>query len=305
MTKKILVVDDNQVLLKFVRNVLEREGHEVQTAGNGLEALHLIPVFLPDILIVDLVMPKIGGDRLCRTVRKMDGMENCRIIILSAALAEIEFELADICADAFIAKSPFPQMAKHILEALAMVAARPEKGKAQTIIGRESVHARRMTRELLRRNQHLNAILDSMVDEIVETCDGRIVYANPAAIQFFGLPEEKLLAADPAGLLSPKVRSRFRTLLAKDGRTVSTLGQRAPIPVNERFVTIKRLPIMDRRQHLRHAYRRRHRAHPARNAVAPLPEDGGHRHHHQRRSPQLSQHPVHHPDEQRAPAAWP
>jgi PAS domain S-box-containing protein len=243
MTKKILVVDDNQVLLKFVRNLLEREGFEVQTAEDGLAALNLVPSFLPDFLIVDLVLPKISGDKLCRTVRKMERMQDCAIIVLSAALAEIDTDPIDICADAYIAKSSFPQMANHILDALARLAAPHTADEAKLVMGIESVHARRLTRELLARNHHLSAILDSLTDEIVEICEGRIVYANHAALRFLGLPEEELLTTDPTELFNPKVRPRVRAMLANGGKGICTLGKRSPVQLNDRMVTIKRVPI--------------------------------------------------------------
>jgi PAS domain S-box-containing protein len=243
MTKKILVVDDNQVLLKFVRNVLEREGHEVQTAGNGLEALNLVPAFLPDFLIVDLVLPKISGDKLCRAVRKMEGMQDCAIIVLSAALAEIDYDPIEIGADAFIAKCPFPEMAKHVLNALSKLSDQVPADGDQQIMGLESIHPRRMTRELLSRNRHLTAILDSMTDEIVEVCEGRIVYANHAALRLLGLTEEKLLTTDLTELFSSQVKPRVRAMLTNGGKGVCTLGKRSPVQLNDRLVTIRRVPI--------------------------------------------------------------
>ena len=67
--KKVLVVDNNPVLLKAMSAILAREGCEVETAGNGLNALEVLETFTPDIVFTDLVMPLIGGDQLCRIIR--------------------------------------------------------------------------------------------------------------------------------------------------------------------------------------------------------------------------------------------
>jgi len=69
MTLKILVVDNHPMILKLLANFLEKEGHEVMTASDGLAALSVLEVYAPDIIFVDLVMPNIGGDKLCRIIR--------------------------------------------------------------------------------------------------------------------------------------------------------------------------------------------------------------------------------------------
>jgi len=61
MKKKILVVDDDRVMLKFISKLLTREGHEVVTAEDGFAALTLLATFTPDIIFFDLIMPKIDG----------------------------------------------------------------------------------------------------------------------------------------------------------------------------------------------------------------------------------------------------
>ena len=243
MAEKILIVDDNLVLLKFVRNLLEGKGYEIQTAEDGFAALDLLADFVPDIMIVDLIMPKIGGDKLCQIVRKMQGMQHCWIIVLSAAMAEIEFDPTKIGADTCIAKGPFAQMAQHILDAVGKATTPGKSAGEQKIVGIESLYVRQMTKELLSRNRHLRTILESMAEGIVEIFDGRIVYVNAAAINLFDMPEEQLLTADPAELFSKERRSQVRALLTANPNTVRILGQRTPIDLNNRLVTIKRLPV--------------------------------------------------------------
>ena len=88
MNKKILVVDDNRQMLEFMTHLLEGEGHQVITSEDGFSALDLLTTFTPDIIFVDLVMPKIGGDKLCQIVRKMEHLQNCYIVLVSAAAAD-------------------------------------------------------------------------------------------------------------------------------------------------------------------------------------------------------------------------
>jgi len=72
--KKILVVDNDPVVLRLMTNFLEKKGHQVLTAKDGLFALDVLKTHTPDVMFIDLVMPNIGGEKLCRIVRSMPGM---------------------------------------------------------------------------------------------------------------------------------------------------------------------------------------------------------------------------------------
>ena len=115
MLTKILVVDDHKLMLKLMGDLLEKEGHEVATAEDGFSALDILTSFIPDIMFVDLVMPRIGGDKLCQIVRKMPDLNDCKLVVVSGAFAEPEFDFTSIDADASIAKGPFEAMRKHVL----------------------------------------------------------------------------------------------------------------------------------------------------------------------------------------------
>ena len=95
MKKKIMVVDDDRVMLKFVTKFLTREGHEVMTAEDGFAALNLLADFSPDIIFFDLIMPKIDGGKLIQIVRSMPQLKDCSLVIISAAVAEIDFDFQE------------------------------------------------------------------------------------------------------------------------------------------------------------------------------------------------------------------
>ena len=62
--KKILVVDNDKLVLEFMNDVLSEQGHEVVTAEDGLAALDILKTYIPDVMFIDLVMPKINGEQL-------------------------------------------------------------------------------------------------------------------------------------------------------------------------------------------------------------------------------------------------
>jgi len=243
MKKQILVVDDNRVMLKFVTSLLEREGHEVLTAEDGFAALDLLTGFVPDILFVDLIMPKIGGDKLCKIVRKMAHLKHCYLVVVSAAVAEMDFDYMALGADTCIAKGPFPTMAKNILTAIEESNAPSRLDKPKAIKGLDEVYARRMTKELLSRNLHLETILESISEGILEVYSDRVVYANASATNLFKLPQEKLLAANPIELFDPKVRPQIQQQLQPVADDAKESNKYQPVKLKGRLVTIKNLPV--------------------------------------------------------------
>jgi CheY-like chemotaxis protein len=67
---RILVVDDNQDSTKSLAKLLELDGHETMTAHDGLEAVQAAEAFRPDLVLLDIGLPKINGFEACRRIRK-------------------------------------------------------------------------------------------------------------------------------------------------------------------------------------------------------------------------------------------
>jgi twitching motility two-component system response regulator PilH len=66
----VLVVDNDSMYLSFLNDFLCKQGYRVVEAADGQEALHIIDQNRPDLIITDLVMPNIGGERLIEEIRK-------------------------------------------------------------------------------------------------------------------------------------------------------------------------------------------------------------------------------------------
>ena len=84
---KILVVDDDQDIVYMIKSVLEKKGYEVQTASDGEEALKLVKINVPDLMIADLSMPVMDGWRLSMKVRQDERCKDLVIIVLSGLIA--------------------------------------------------------------------------------------------------------------------------------------------------------------------------------------------------------------------------
>ena len=116
--KRILVIDNHPVMLKYMTNLLEREGHQVKTAEDGLSALDILETYVPDIIYCDMVMPRIDGEKLCRIVRSMPALKDVFFVIVSGIASEAEIDFRGFGADLCIAKGPFNVMSEHVLNVL-------------------------------------------------------------------------------------------------------------------------------------------------------------------------------------------
>jgi len=101
---RILVVDDELSIIKFLRANLEAKGYEVLAAVNGAEALQTFEMESPDLVILDIMMPKVDGFEVCRRLREWSQIP---IIMLSARGDESDkVKCLDLGADDYITK-PF------------------------------------------------------------------------------------------------------------------------------------------------------------------------------------------------------
>lgn len=92
MTKRILVVDDDENIRTALRHSMEGEGHEVATAGDGEEALSKIEQVQPDLILLDVTMPGRDGYDVCQTLRGNPATSTIKIIMLSVKGRGIDVE---------------------------------------------------------------------------------------------------------------------------------------------------------------------------------------------------------------------
>ena len=83
-TKKILIADDEPDILEILKFNLEAEGYLVKTAKNGIEAIELVKSFLPNLIILDVMMPGKTGIEVCEELRATPSFKNTLIIFLTA-----------------------------------------------------------------------------------------------------------------------------------------------------------------------------------------------------------------------------
>ena len=111
--KKVLVADDNGIILKTVSKVLKSKNYITITAENGLEALRLATEEKPDLIITDLLMPKMDGITLIKKLKDQSSTRDIPIMMLTAKdEVDTEVEGIDAGADDYLTK---PVNAKRLL----------------------------------------------------------------------------------------------------------------------------------------------------------------------------------------------
>jgi len=103
----ILVVEDSITQQEMIKDLLEGSGLEVTVAGNGIEALKLIQGHPPDLVLLDIVMPKMNGYEVCRRIKSNSSTQNLPVVMCSSKGEEFDrYWGMKQGADAYIAK-PF------------------------------------------------------------------------------------------------------------------------------------------------------------------------------------------------------
>ncbi|MFC1523313.1 response regulator [Thermodesulfobacteriota bacterium] len=249
MKKKVLVVDNNRVILRLVSRFLEKQGYDVKTAEDGLQALKTLHHFIPEIMFIDLIMPKINGEKLCRIIRKMPECDDVSLIIISAVAREDKVDYLSFGADACIAKGPFKDMQGHILTVLDLIDNKNIESLAGEILGLEGIYERGVTKELLTTNRHFEMALDNMADGFLEmTADTSIIYANRAASELLGVSEERLLSSSLAEFFTPEQHQLIKNYIALLEDRIVEIGSDDPILLNENYLHIKLVPFVDNNQ---------------------------------------------------------
>ena len=106
--KKIFIAEDDQHFCELYQMALGTEGYEVSCANTGRDALNMIPMESPDLIILDVMMPEVDGYEVCRTLREMPQFALTPIIMLTALSTDDEkIKGYNVGADDYLTK-PFP-----------------------------------------------------------------------------------------------------------------------------------------------------------------------------------------------------
>lgn len=117
--QKILIVDDESDILEFLTYNLKKEGYEVHTASNGREGLELAQKLIPQLIVLDIMMPEMDGVEVCRRIRTIPELDKSVIAFLTAKNEDLsQINALEVGGDDYITKPIKPQVFASRIKAL-------------------------------------------------------------------------------------------------------------------------------------------------------------------------------------------
>ena len=134
--QKILVVDDEGDILEFLKYNLSKEGYNVRTANDGIKGVEVAKSFKPNLILLDIMMPKQDGVETCRQMREIPEIANSFVIFLTARSEEYSEVVAfDMGADDYITKPIKPRALVSRINALFRRKSKKKKESNKITIG--------------------------------------------------------------------------------------------------------------------------------------------------------------------------
>jgi len=202
---KILVIDDNVDFIDSMKRLLSKEPYQVEVAFNGENGLQMVDAHLPDLVLLDVVMPGIDGYEVCRRIKGNPKYSGIFVVIFSGQKTSSDDQVGAIegGADGFILR---PVSNRELLARI--------QGFIRII---------RSERVLRTSEQRYRSLFENAIEGIYQTTvEGRYIQVNPSFARMFGFdsPEEMKHAIKDIGkqlYVHPGDRERLKKLLKKHG----------------------------------------------------------------------------------------
>ena len=211
----ILIVDDLGANRKLLRAQMESEGHAVWEAADGVDALEHLRRDPLDVVISDILMPRMDGYRLCHEIRKNADLKNLPVIIFTATYTSpADEKLAlDVGADKYLNK---PASVEVLSAALREVVAKAHGAPRPAALPEVDVlqeYSRRLVTKLEQKNLELliqTTALEHAADAVIITdLGGVVLWANAAFTVLTGYSQAEILGQTPRLVKSGQHGPRF------------------------------------------------------------------------------------------------
>ena len=233
--KRVLLIDDDLQFLQAMTRELLSHGYRVDEAADGLQGIGKAMLEPPDIAVVDLIMPRVGGGEVVSFFRQNPYLAHTPIVLLSGVLLESAPEVDAIDADVVLTKGPLADTGRLLIDALARLGAGSRRAKQ--VVTQPGIHERRQVVELLRVKSDLGSVLEGAAAGIIELDGaGRVAYANARAEQLLGIGRASLLGADILSVFPRSSAAGFQTLLSRFDADTGPASRAMTSAIEERTV---------------------------------------------------------------------
>ncbi|WP_446011549.1 response regulator [Candidatus Electrothrix sp.] len=196
----ILIVDDQPVNLKILLSFLQKQDFELRVLQSGVQALALLEETIPDIILLDVMMPDLDGFETCRRIKADERFVDIPVIFMTA-LDTVEDKVTGFKAGGvdYITK-PFQQ-----LEVLIRI-------NTHINLRKKAQKLKETQEELLLQKNKLEALIHSIPDPIyIKDVDNKYIGCNQAFEKVSGRKEQDIVGQEDTAIFSPEVAASFRT----------------------------------------------------------------------------------------------
>ncbi len=212
---KVLLADNDRLIRETVGDFLRSLKYKVYLAEDGLEAVRLTRKVRPACVILDVIMPKLDGSRVCRVLRHDPRLQEIAIIILSGLSPRDFRTFAGLSGDVYVAKGFLPTVCDNIRRAIEQVVrdGRPDP-LAWGAFGYEQDRPNQVVQEMLEERERFAGMLQALGAGVLELDGmGHILMATPGACDILGGTEAQLIGESVLKYCSERSRRELRTLL--------------------------------------------------------------------------------------------
>ena len=211
---KVLLADDDRRFVEAATRELMVQGFRVEEAADGLEAIEKALQDTPDVAVIDLIMPRVGGAQVVTFFRQNPYLSEVPLIVLSGVVSESRSTLESLDVDLVLGKGPRDETVRRLAAAVARLVRDGRGGKE--ISTPPVATERRQVVELLQVTRDLGTVLDGAAAGILELDPrGRVAFANRRAAEVLGLEPGTLIGVDLTSVLPRAAADRFQTLLGR------------------------------------------------------------------------------------------
>ncbi len=248
-TKKILIADDSPVVSKVLSMVLRGGGYEVVLACDGIEATQAVYNEMPDLIVLDIFMPRMNGYQVCRLLKHDPAVAHIPVIINTGSEGRgAEFWSRHTGADAFMLKGSPPRDLLALISTTlegrrAQPAVRPRSPGPEEILSKVSALADAELHETTIKGLELKTIVDNLCEGILVLNEqGCVSSANHFLCRMLGKEEAEVLGkhapevlGEPAGEQAQRLCEQAlqgRETLSVDSVLCDTQGRETPVSIN-------------------------------------------------------------------------
>ncbi len=211
---KVLLVDDDRRFIEVAARELMLRGFRVDEAADGLEAIEKALEDPPDLAVIDLVMPRVGGAQLVAFFRQNAYLTGVPVIVLSGVVTESLGTVEALDVELVMAKGPREETARRLSGAVERVVRGGRSAKE--IACPPELAGRRQVVELLQVTRDLGATLDGAAAGILDLDPrGRVTFANRRADELLGVEPDALVGAEILSVFPRSGVARLQALLSR------------------------------------------------------------------------------------------